>query len=317
MLLQEAARQGVDWPNVPRELLGFAGLFSLYGAAGFGLVGTAPAGGFPSAHGAPSRAWRTASGVGIGGVLLSLVATAIAVASGAAEKGQTFGEAFAAGGSGLLTRLGLLALALVGFLLARAGRRAGWWVALAAGVALALRALPSGKWPQLVNPLHVMAGGLWLGTLFVLVVAVFPVVLRGEVPGGRGGTLVAAVIARFSRLALFSSALLAITGVITAWRHLKYVAALWTTPYGWALDVKLLLVATVVTLGAFNWKRVSPGLGTESGTRRLDRSSRAELTVAGLVLIVTAILISLPAPRRPAAAPGAPVAAAPTAPTAP
>ena len=44
-------------------------------------------------------------------------------------------------------------------------------------------------------------------------------------------------------------------GVITAWRHLKYLSALWTTPYGYALLLKLALVAAVFSLGAWNWRR--------------------------------------------------------------
>ena len=46
-------------------------------------------------------------------------------------------------------------------------------------------------------------------------------------------------------------------GVITAWRHLKYLSALWTTPSGYALLLKLALVAAMFSLGAWNWRRTS------------------------------------------------------------
>lgn len=304
MSLLQTAEPLIDWSHVGLELLNFAGTLALYGATGFGLVGPGASSDGIAAPAVPAPAARRAAVVGLIGGVLSLLSIAAGTAARAAEKGETFAAAFAAGGPLGTARLAFVVLALLGFGLARAGRRAGWWIALAATLALALRSIARGTWTALVNPLHVLAAGLWIGTLFVLVVAVFPVALRGELPAGRGGALVAAVVSRFSRLALLAAGLLGLTGVVTAWRHLKYVAALWTTPYGWALLVKLALVATVVAVGAFNWRRVTPGLGTDDGTRRLDRSARTELAVAGLVLLVTAVLVSLPAPRLPGAPPG-------------
>ncbi|HKP75939.1 MAG TPA: CopD family protein, partial [Longimicrobiaceae bacterium] len=96
---------------------------------------------------------------------------------------------------------------------------------------------------------------------------------------------------------LAAAALLGTTGVITAVRHLKRFSSLWTTPYGYAFDVKLLLVLCVVALGAWNWRRMKPKLGDEAGALAIRRSARAELIVAGLVLLVTGILVSLPAPK--------------------
>jgi putative copper export protein len=94
-------------------------------------------------------------------------------------------------------------------------------------------------------------------------------------------------------------AVLAISGVVTAWRHLKYVAALWTTSYGFALIVKLCVVVIVLALGAWNWRRVRPSLGTEAATGALRRSATAELAFAGLVLLITSVLVSLPSPKLP------------------
>ncbi|HEV2641836.1 MAG TPA: CopD family protein, partial [Candidatus Elarobacter sp.] len=108
-----------------------------------------------------------------------------------------------------------------------------------------------------------------------------------------------ALVARFSPVALWAAAILGISGVITAWRHLKFVAALWTTPYGYALDIKLALVAIVLGLGAWNWRRMSPRLGAEAAAHEMRRSATAELTFAAIVLAVTAVLVSLPAPKLP------------------
>jgi copper transport protein len=244
--------------------------------------------------------------VGLVGVLLSLLSLVVGVVRTAAEKQLSLGAAAAAGGGALAWRVGCLVAALVGFLVARAGSRsarAGWALAGAATLGLALRNVVTGDWKRLVNPLHILAGGLWIGTLFVLVAALLSPAARRAWTGAEGhAAATARMVRRFSRLALVSTALLATTGVITAWRHLKYVAALWTTPYGWALDAKLLVVVVVATIGAYNWRVSSPRLGAadDAATDALTRSSRTELALALVVLLITSVLVSLPAPRPPA-----------------
>ena len=83
------------------------------------------------------------------------------------------------------------------------------------------------------------------------------------------------------------------------WTHLKVLSALWTTPYGYALIAKLCVVLGVVALGAWNWRRQKPRLGSVESALALRRSARAELVAASLVLAVTAILVSLPSPKPP------------------
>jgi putative copper export protein len=51
-------------------------------------------------------------------------------------------------------------------------------------------------------------------------------------------------------------------------------------------------------------------LGSEPAAAAIRRSATAELTVAGVVLVITALLVSLPAPRPPGAAPRAAAPAA-------
>jgi len=101
----------------------------------------------------------------------------------------------------------------------------------------------------------------------------------------------------FSPLALSMGGVVVTFGLITAWRHLHVLSNLWSTPYGYALIVKLLLAATVFSLGAWNWRRQRPTLGSEDASISIRRSSIAELTVATLVLIATAIVVSLPSPK--------------------
>ncbi|HEU4642131.1 MAG TPA: CopD family protein, partial [Gemmatimonadaceae bacterium] len=148
-------------------------------------------------------------------------------------------------------------------------------------------------------PVHETMAALWIGTLFVVVAAGLPAVLRRDVPPDRRAPLVAEMVTRFSPLALGAAALLVLTGLTTAWVHLKYLSALWTTPYGVALITKLCVVAIVVALGAWNWRRMTPRLGTEESAHALRRSATSELAVAAVVLVVTAVLVSLPTPKLP------------------
>jgi putative copper export protein len=62
---------------------------------------------------------------------------------------------------------------------------------------------------------------------------------------------------------------------------------------------KLFVVAIVLGLGAWNWRRVGPSLGTEGGALKIRRSATMELGFAALVLLLTAILVSLPSPKLP------------------
>jgi copper transport protein len=108
---------------------------------------------------------------------------------------------------------------------------------------------------------------------------------------------VADLVNAFSPLALIASATVALTGLTTAWLHLKRISALYTTSYGKALIVKLVLVLVVVALGAWNWRRVRPSLGKDGTEETIRRSATTELAFAALVLIATSVLVSLPSPR--------------------
>ena len=292
------AQADFQWSRSALELLEFVAAFIATGAVGFrytalrGRLGT-PA---PAADATPvfTDAARLAAVLGLAGMLVGVGRTAFNLPAIAARQHATVGHVLFGG----LPALGiwLAVLALVGFALA-AARVPGGWPLAALGVVLGpLSALFSGQWARLVNPLHMLFGGLWIGTLFVLVVAGLSMLLRDEPARARRGAIAADMVNAFSPLALVSGGLLVLTGVTTAWRHLGSLPALWSTPYGVALLIKLALVAGVFTLGAWNWRRQRPALGTESAAHAIRRSSRAELTLAALVLLVTSVLVTLPAP---------------------
>jgi putative copper export protein len=191
-------------------------------------------------------------------------------------------------------------VALVGATLAMRGRRAGWTLAALAcvaaslGVALGGHAATVERYRTLSvldDALHVLAASAWLGTLFWLAVAG----LRAPLPAGapRAGH-VAAMVNAFSPVALVSASVVVLTGLVTAWQRLDHVADLWTTPYGEALFRKLVLVGVVLLVGAFNWRRVRPTLGTDAASGLLRRSAWAELGMGLLVLVATAVLVATP-----------------------
>lgn len=193
-------------------------------------------------------------------------------------------------------------VALIGFQLGRR-RFAGWAIAAGGALIAALSPALSGHaaatldWaPAAVtaDALHVLGAGGWLGSLLVLFAVAVPVARRsGRV---EYGPATRALVVAFSPVALGCAALLVATGVFTAWLHVGGVTALWTTPYGRTLLLKLALLLPVLAAGAFNWRRATPALGDEASVRSIRRSAGLELAAAVLVLLVTAALVATPPP---------------------
>jgi putative copper export protein len=244
-----------------------------------------------------SNSMAGAAGIGLVGAGLGVVSLIQGLLKRAEAKHQTLADALNAGGATSLAQVVLLAVLLLAFALAWRRVSIGWPIAGVAGIAFALRNILGGRLAGMVNPLHVLGGSLWLGTLFVLVVCGVGQMLGSTVPGAEREQAVAEMVRRFSTVGLASAGLLGITGLITSWTHLNPLAALWTTPYGYALMAKLCVVGVVLGLGAWNWRRVGPSLGSEGGALTIRRTATTELVFAAVVLLLTAILVSLPSPK--------------------
>jgi hypothetical protein len=135
--------------------------------------------------------------------------------------------------------------------------------------------------------LHLAGTSLWLGGLAALLV-MLPVAERAGVTGR--------VLARFSALALGAVALLIATGVVAARWQLVTWHSLTSTRYGAWLLLKLALVAATLGFGAWHLLVARPQLAAGQGESSFRRSLRAEVGVAALVLVVTAVLtVSVPA----------------------
>ncbi len=294
-----AAEPLIEWPKPILELTSFIAAFLTAGAAGLWISVLRS---MPGRHaGADERSVFErisvrAAALGLMGALINVMLIASRLPANAARQQLTV-PALIAGTPMLAIQVGLTIASLLGFTFAAIRRPAGWPVAVFAVIAIPLRGALFGEWTRMVKPTHMLAGGLWIGTLFVLVVVGLAIVLRSGLSSDRRGAVVAEMVNRFSPLALIASGALVFLGVVAAWLNLKYVAALWTTPYGYALIAKLVVVAGVVAVGAWNWRRVKPRLGSEAGAVGLRRSATTELLLAAVVLLITAVLASLPTPE--------------------
>lgn len=147
------------------------------------------------------------------------------------------------------------------------------------------------------NVLHVVAMSIWVGGLASLVL-ILPAATRRLEPARRS-RLIAAVLARFSPLALLCVAVILLTGIGQAYAYVRDIDNLFDTPYGRAVLIKLLLLAcALIPLGAYNRYRSLPRLeriaaGGEAPGRAgvlLRRALRGEVALLLVVLGVTAAL---------------------------
>lgn len=204
-------------------------------------------------------------------------------------------------GTGWLLQVAAVLVAWWSVVRIRAGMSADWWGLVAASIALAVssaltgHAAATGAAAMIADTAHVLGAGGWIGTLFALFVAGFPAV-RADPDGGREAAM-ASLARAFTPVALISVSVLGVSGLFASWLYLSGPADLWLTPYGRTLSLKLLVLSAVIATGWYNWKRVTPQLSAPAGTRLLRRTIAAELTIAALVLGVTAVLTATPTPR--------------------
>ena len=135
--------------------------------------------------------------------------------------------------------------------------------------------------------LHGVGVAFWVGALAPLVA------MARRPPEG-----LLAILNRFSRLAVFVVAALALSGLVLAIIQLESFRALLDTSYGLILSIKLALVAVLLGLAALNRFRLTPALAADiNSTRPLVRSILAECVVAVAILAVVAGWRFTPPPR--------------------
>jgi copper transport protein len=132
---------------------------------------------------------------------------------------------------------------------------------------------------------HVGAVGLWIGGLTVLLLG-----LRGLEPAQRERP-----VRRFSTMAGVALAVVAATGLVRALNEIATWSDLFATTYGRLVVAKVVLLGVLALLGLRNRTR-SLGL-IDKDVRPLRRVSAAELGVAALILVLTAVLAATPPAR--------------------
>lgn len=228
---------GFSFTEAATQLVQFIGYFLAIGSVGFrfGIV--------RRVRGITEEArviLRTdnAALLGIVGVLL----VALTLVGGPYIDAVTHGKTFAAALPKNIHplefefELGMLALALVGFMLVRAAPSLGWILATIGVLFEVLQLLYTGKFSSKANAVHVLAASTWLGTLLVLAIVGIHGVIRSRATPIQRAAMVSDLVNSFSPLALTAAA---ITGVTAAWLHLKRISALYTF-------AALVLIATSV-----------------------------------------------------------------------
>ena len=214
----------------------------------------------------------------------------------------------------LVTASGAAAVAVIAFLLGRraegahAARKGLWWAGLLASAVIfvgpsltghAMAAAGRYHFAVVSDWLHLAAGGFWVGGLFHLALAAPAALARlGAAERARA---VGRLISSFTRVAVPSVVVVSLAGLYSSWIHLGGLGALWGTPYGKTLLVKLLLVAPMLLLGALNGFRYGPRAGRLAGAddeakreaveRGFLRSVRFEAALGVLVLLAAAVLV--------------------------
>lgn len=316
--------------------LGVGGVVFLFVAWLPGLAHVA--GGGPGWLSVSERFARLLKGIVVGGVLLGLAATAAAIVLQAATAtGTSFWAACDADAvdavsdtrpvRAWIARIGLwlvlgvavllilrprrapglrrAALGAVGTAPARPARAQAW---LLAGVVVALAftaavAGHSGTYSPrgllvAVDTVHVLAMSAWLGGLVIVLVAL-PIGVRAVARPERA-PLVAAVVRRFSRLAMIAVALLLLSGIVQSIVLVNALDAFVETAYGRLVLAKIGLFLLLITLGAYNQRRLLPQLdpvaaGAERPERAaalLRRSVAVEVALALGVLGVVSVLVA-------------------------
>src|SRR3954462_8365777 len=155
----------MEWADAIKEFIGFVALFLGAGAIGFRYFALR---GWQIESDRPfyDDAARRAALLGLLGVAVTLITAAIGLPGVAARKHLAAG-AFLMSDRATMMQFGFLPLAVIGYALAAMRLNAGLPIAAVGVVVGALRQGLLGQWSKLINPVHSLAAGLWIGTLFV------------------------------------------------------------------------------------------------------------------------------------------------------
>jgi putative copper resistance protein D len=151
-----------------------------------------------------------------------------------------------------------------------------------------IHALGTNAAPSLLLCLHLLCAAFWLGALPPLLI----------IAAGGNGPQIAAAAARFGKLALRVVALLLAAGASLLLMLIGNAAQFWGSGYGRMMAVKLLAVAVLLSLAAWNKLVLTPRLlqGDARAARGFRASLLAEMSIGSLILLTTAAFTTLTGP---------------------
>jgi copper transport protein len=140
---------------------------------------------------------------------------------------------------------------------------------------------------------HLTAVAIWIGGLPCLAAVLFRAP-RALPEAGR--ELASAMLTRFSRIALWMVALIAVTGLARLAGELSSPTQLWSTAYGRSVVLKGALLCPVLVLALRNRRLVATlagALAPSAGRlRAVARTVQMELTIAAAIISVAALLVA-------------------------
>ena len=141
---------------------------------------------------------------------------------------------------------------------------------------------------------HLLAGSFWIGGVVGLLLFLASARATGS---GTAPTLAAKVVQRFSRLAVWSVAVLAVSGTIMGIMIVGSLDTLVTTSYGLTLLLKIGIVIPVIAIAAYNRLRLLPRISARPTARMqwqtLNRTLAYEAALLVGVLLLTGFLTNL------------------------
>jgi copper resistance protein D len=142
--------------------------------------------------------------------------------------------------------------------------------------------------PALILCLHLLCGAFWLGALAPLWV----------LAAGGNESQIAAAANRFGKIALTVVALLLAAGASLLWMLIGDAREFWHSEYGYTMLAKLLAVALILGLAAWNKLCLTPKLlqRQPGAMASFRRSLSGEIFFGAVILTVTAALTTLSGP---------------------
>ncbi len=153
------------------------------------------------------------------------------------------------------------------------------------------------RWPwplgRILDGMHILGAGIWLGTLGVLAITALPLLRReARLPA------LARLVRAFSIYARIGVVLILVSGITAALVYAGSIELLLASTWGRLLAIKLAAMLGVLAVGWYNWRVVTPALQTNDprAGARLRVAIRLELLLALAMLAITTMLVVSPLP---------------------